>query len=402
MSIQKTEQEPDDPEQLPPARRRRSKRLLLPKDVDEQSKNLGVLAHRTSPSFDFFLFTIFSAAIISAGLLFNAPALIVLGAIVAPLMAPVVGISLGTVTGSVRFFLRSLISTLIAGGLVFLIGFLAGTSINIFPSLSFEQATYHTQLTWYGFLVLAFGSILTAATLVNSEKNAALPSVALAYQLIVPLTTAGIGFGGKINHLWPDGLVVFLIYLAWAALLGALTLAIKGLRPLTLFGYTLGGVFSLIGITLIIGLGGFGTAIESRIALPTLIPTITPSPTFTITPPPTNTQTFTPIPPTKTTTPTISPSKTPTPTNTPSPSPTPVYAIIDASNSGGEGARIRSESSFNAETLAILRNGTMIQILSDTPVEQEHASWVYVIAPDGTEGWMVQALLVVATPAPNW
>ena len=402
MSIPKTEQEPDDPEQLPPARRRRAKRLILPLDADEKAKNLEIMAHRTSPSFDFFLFSIFSAAIISFGLMFDAPPLILLGVLVTPLMAPIVGLSLGTVTGSVRFFFRSLISTIIAAVFVFSLGYLAGYATSIFPTLTFKQAAYHTQLTWYGFLVLAFGAILTSSGLVNSEKSAKLPSIALAYQLFVPLASAGIGLGAKITHLFPDGLVVFLIYLSWAILLGALTLAIRGFRPLTLFGYTLGGVFSLLGIVLIIGLGGFGAAVESRIALPTLAPTATSTYTPTIPPSPTPTKTSTPVPPTNTPTATLPPTQTPTPTYTPSPSPTPVYALIDASGSGGEGARIRSSTSFNAETLAILRNGTLVQILSETPVEQEHASWVYVLAPDGTEGWMVEALLVVATPAPNW
>jgi hypothetical protein len=27
---------------------------------------------------------------------------------------------------------------------------------------------------------------------------------------------------------------------------------------------------------------------------------------------------------------------------------------------------------------------------------------VLVIGPDGTQGWMLQSLLVTATPAPNW
>jgi len=402
MSILKTDLEPDDPDRLPPARRRRAKRLILPADADEKAANLEILAHRTSPTFDFFLFTIISAAIIAVGLMLDAPAMILLGALVTPLMAPVIGLSLGTVTGSVRFFFRSLVSTLIAAAIVFTIGYLAGYIASVFPQIDFNQAAYHTRFTWYGFLVLAFGSIVTSASLVNSERSAKLPSIALAYQLYVPLAAAGIGLGAKISHLWPDGLIVFMIYLAWSVLLGFLTLAIRGFRPLTLFGFTLGGVFSLLGILLLIGLGGFGAAYKNRIALPTLVPTATLSPTATVAPSPTITQTPTPAPPTGTPTHTPAPTFTPSPSLTPSPSPTPVYALIDASRSGGEGARIRASSSFSAKTLTILRNGTLVQILSETPVEQEHASWVYVISADGIKGWMVEALLIVATPKPGW
>jgi len=35
-------------------------------------------------------------------------------------------------------------------------------------------------------------------------------------------------------------------------------------------------------------------------------------------------------------------------------------------------------------------------------IEQNGVAWVRVIAPDGTNGWIFQELLVTATPAPNW
>jgi SH3-like domain-containing protein len=35
-------------------------------------------------------------------------------------------------------------------------------------------------------------------------------------------------------------------------------------------------------------------------------------------------------------------------------------------------------------------------------VEHEGSAWVKVRAPDGKEGWVLQALLATATPAPNW
>ena len=62
----------------------------------------------------------------------------------------------------------------------------------------------------------------------------ALPSVLLAYELYLPLAIAGLGLGSGVPHLWPDGLVIYAINLAWGALLGAVTLAILGFRPLTL------------------------------------------------------------------------------------------------------------------------------------------------------------------------
>ncbi|MEJ2597064.1 MAG: DUF389 domain-containing protein [Anaerolineales bacterium] len=391
MKLPHTEREPDNPENLPPARRRRAHRLLAPLDADERAAFLDDLAHRASPSFDFFLFSLLAGAVIGVGILLDAPALLVLGAILAPLMAPVVGIALGTVTGTARFFFRSLFGLLVAAILVFLVGALAGVSARPWMPLTLSQAHLHAQLNWPNFFVLAIGAIWTAASIVHEDHNPAIPSIALAYELYIPLVIAGFGLTSGVPHLFPDGLVIFVISLAWGALLGAVTLAIIGLRPLTLFGYTLGATLMLMGVIVVIGLSGASAVLGAQVALPTPIPT----PTNTITP--TATLTSTPVPPTATLTPTITPSPTDRPTITPSPSPTPILALVEASLGGG--ALIRSEP--NGKIIGSLINDTLMQILPDS-VENNGTIWVHVIAPDGTEGWMDQRVLVTATPAPDW
>ena len=118
MNLPRTEQIPDDPEQLPPARKRRVGRQLTPIPSSDHESTLDEVALRVSPSFDTFLFSLVAALIIAFGFLVDAPALLVLGVLFAPTMTPVIGVSLGTVTGSGRFFGRSLLSLLIISGLV--------------------------------------------------------------------------------------------------------------------------------------------------------------------------------------------------------------------------------------------------------------------------------------------
>lgn len=391
MDLQKTEQQPDDPEQLPPARRRRAKRLLAPLDADQRAAFLDEVAHRASPSFDFFLFSMVAGFVLGIGLLLDTPALLLLGSLLAPLMAPVVGIALGTVIGSVRFFLRSLVGLSIGGLLVFGAGFAVGLVTYIWFPPSLNQAHYYAQLSWSNFLVLALGACFTAAAMLDKKYNPALASVALAYELYIPLTIAGFGLSSGVPHLWPDGLVVFAIYLAWSALLGALSLAILGLRPLTLFGYTLGGVVTILVIILLIGLSGAGAALGGQVALPTPVPTATHTAT------PTATETSTPVPPTATFTPTLTTTSTTTPTDTPTPSPTPMYALVQTVD--GSGALLRAEPGGNA--IGSYVDGTLMQVLPGT-IELDGVIWVNVVAPDENRGWMVQALLATATPAPNW
>jgi uncharacterized membrane protein len=177
-----------------------------------------------------------------AGLLLDAQALLVLGAVLAPLMAPAVGVALGTVIGSPRYFLRSLLGLLIGALLAGIGGAAVGLLTLYWAPPQLAQAHLHAQLSWLNFLVLAVGSCYAAAAMLRGEQGenkATAPSVALAYALYLPVTVAGFGLTSGEPHLWPDGLVIFAVHLAWSALFGALTLAILGFRPLTLFGYTL-------------------------------------------------------------------------------------------------------------------------------------------------------------------
>jgi hypothetical protein len=391
MSLPTSVQHPDDPDKLPPARRRRARRLLAPLEADERTAFLDKVAHRASPSFDFFLFSLVSGVVLGIGLILDTPALLLLGALLAPMMAPVVGISLGTVIGSAKFFLRSLIGLLIGSLFVLGAGFVVGIATLYYSPASLNQAYFHAQLSWSNFLVLALGACFTAAGMLSDNRNPAVPSIALAYQLYIPLAVAGFGLSSGIPHLFPDGLVVFVIYLAWSTLLGAFTLAILGLRPLTLFGYTLGGAVTLLVILLLIGISGAGAVYGGQVALPTATPTAT----FTITP--TLTHTPTAVPPTDTPTPTLTSTPTTTPTTPPTPTPTPLFALVLTTS--GEGALLREQP--GGIVIGSYFDGTLLQVLPGS-VEIEGVVWVRVTTPDGKSGWMVQTLLVIATPAPNW
>ena len=393
MNLPQTKSTPDDPEKLPPARRRRASRLLAPLDADERTAFIDQTIRRALPSVDFYLFSIVAGLVIGMGLALDEPAVLVLGAALAPVMAPFVGISLATALGSMRHFLRSMLGVLIGAGLVLLtgwaVGFLAQSWLPLNPSLAHHQV----QLSWIGLAVLVVSAALTVAAVVQVGQDgqsflAPLTNAALAYMLYVPLTAAGFGLSSNVPDLWPDGLVVYAVYLSVGALVGALTLAIVGFRPLTLFGYSLGGVITLVVIILLIGLGGAGAAIGGQVGLPTPIPS--PTPTYTLTPTATSTQ----IPPTATSTATPTLTPTPLPTETPTPTATPMLAIVQAGEAGG--AFLRAEP--DGERIGLLANGTTVQVIS-APTEVGGKIWLQVIAPDNLRGWMLQELLSPVVPA---
>ena len=336
MSIPKSDQIPDDPEDLSPARRRRAERGIVPEDLVEIADEVESLANQTIPSFDFYLFSLLAAAIITASILADSPALIVLGVLAAPPLNPFFGISLGTATGSFKFFGQRFAGSMLASGFVFLVGILGGYGTFVIKTPGVQFLIYNARFSWTHIVLVISGTILSIITIKRQSQTPTLPSVALAYELFVPLAIAGFGFGSGQPHLWPDGLVVFGIHLAVMVITGTITFILLGIKPLRFIGYTLGSVVTILGIVGVIGLTSAGAVVGGNVAMPTLVPTATLSPTPA---PPTSTPTITPIPPSPTVTPTLpTPTNTPLPTGTPTetpkptdtPTPTPTYTPTPA------------------------------------------------------------------------
>ncbi len=406
MSIPKTDQFPDDPEDLTPARRRRADRGLVPEDLVGIADHIEDLAHKTIPSFDFFLFSLLAAAIITASILVDSPALLILGALAAPVMAPFIGISLGTATGSLKFFSQRLAGSLVASGFVFLVGVLGGYASLVLKTSQVQFLIYNARVSWTHLVLLIAGTALSVISLKKQGQTPILPSVAIAYELYVPLAIAGFGFGSGQPHLWPDGLVLYGIHLAVVAITGTVVFMLLGIKPLRFIGYTLGSLIAILSILGVIGLSSAGAVVGGKIAMPTLEPTAT----LTGTPaPPTSTATETPIPPTPTLTPTVPTATfTPLPTETSSatPKPTPFYAEIAVSEEFA-GAYIRSEPSLDSQILTSLVNGSVIEILDPSPsFDEQGRNWLNIrfVNEDGLEedGWIIENLLLISTPQPNW
>ncbi|MCJ7733763.1 MAG: DUF389 domain-containing protein [Anaerolineales bacterium] len=406
MSIPKTDQFPDDPEDLSPARRRRADRGLIPEDLIDIGDDIENLAHKTIPSFDFFLFSLLTAAIITASILADSPVLLVLGALTAPVMSPFLGISLGTATGSVKFFSQRLAGSLVAGGFVFLVGILGGYATFVLKTPPIQFLIYNARVSWTHLVLLIAGTIFSVVSLKKQGQTPVLPSVAIAYELYVPLAIAGFGFGSGQPHLWPDGLVLFGIHLAVLAITGAIVFMLLGIKPLRFIGYTLGSLIAILSIVGVIGLSSAGAVVGGKIAMPTQIPTATD----TATPePPTYTPTETPIPLTPTVSPTV-PTATATPlptaTSTETPQPTPFYAEIAVSKEFA-GAYIRKEPSLDSQILTSLVNGSVIEILNPSPsFDEQGRNWLNIrfVNEDGLEedGWIIENLLLISTPSPAW
>lgn len=406
MSLPKTDQFPDDPEDLSPSRRRRADRGLVPEDLVSIAGDIENLAHSTIPSFDFYLFSLLAAAIITASILADSPALLVLGALAAPPLTPFIGISLGTATGSLKFFGQRFAGSIVASGFVFLVGILGGYATFVLKTPGIQFLIYNARISWTHLVLLIAGTIYSIFSIKRQGQIPVIASVALAYELYVPLAIAGFGFGSGQPHLWPDGLVVFGIHLAVLAITGTIVFMLLGIKPLSFIGYSLGSVIAILAIVLVIGLSSAGAIVGGKIAMPTLEPTITQTPTPL---PPTSTPTLTPIPPTFTPSPTV-PTATSTPlptaTHTITPKPTPFYAEIAVSEEYA-GVFVRTDPSLESQILTSLVNGTVIEILNPSPsYDEQGRNWLNIrfMNEDGEEqdGWVIQNLLMISTPSPEW
>ncbi len=390
---------PEDENQLPPARRRRVRRALLPAGGDERVAFLEQLAHQVTPGFEFFLFTFLAGIILGIALSLDSPALYLLAALVAPFLGPALGLSLAVVVGSGRFFLKALVSLLIACLIIFGLSVLAGGIAKaVLPENELLLPFNFTVFSIPNFIVLAVGVGVANYMLVRSPRQKPLvASVAIAYELLLPLGVAGFSLSYGLPGSWVDGVMVFVVHLAWSALVGSIVLFLMGLKPANAFGYTLGSsiiLISLMAAVLIIGLMTAQPVVVSTLPTGTLTPSLTsPPPTLPLASP-----TLTPSPQPSTLTPTVTIQPTFTPTVTVTPQPTPVWARVYAPMS--DGAIVREEPGGKA--LTSLLNGSLVQVISE-PVRGEGSTvWVQVRTESGLVGWMVQALLATATPAPAW
>lgn len=386
-------------------RRRRARKLLIPKGKSERALYLGEIAKRLVPGVEFFLFSMIAGLVIAAAILLDSPAIYILGALLAPFMAPAVGLGFSAAIGSITFFLRSGGAMLIGSALVFASGALGGWVSRLFIEIPLTQARRFTAFTIPDFLLLTIGIVLAIYLTMRMPKQRSLvASVPLAYEIYIPVAVAGFGLTSRATGIFPEALIVAGVHIAWVILVGTLTLAILKLRPSSFFGYLL--TAAIIGAALygLVVSSALGSALQRQMA-PFITPTSEGGTSAVDWPsdvPPTEPiEIPTPEPIESTATPaatnTLSPTRTPTVTITPKP--TPVWAKVFSPTFSG--VMVRRSPGFEGEYLTSLDNESLIQVLPEVELV-DGAYWAHVLLEDGQEGWMVRSLLLTATPAPDW
>lgn len=386
-----------------PRRRRRSNRIIQRPEVSELGEKLESIARRASPTIDFFIFAFLSGCILAVGYILNAPAILLLGIIVAPLMAPWVGATLAASTGELRFLGQTLGALFTAIMMVFVLGALGGFSSRLFQPMDSTQALLHARLWWHDLLLLILGTTVLVVSFIQSEEKPVLASLMVVYELFLPVSAAGFGLGSGVEGLWPEAGLVFLIHLSLSLVISLMVFFYMGFRPVETSGYIITTATVIVSFIFVAGFFGLGTLLNARgeQAEPTPTLTLTPTQTFLPSPslPPTKLATITPLPPTDPAT--ITPIATETSTPGPSPTflPTPIYGRVEA-GVNGDGATIRTEPGGTAITT--VQNGYLVEFLPVDPVVLQGETWVNVLIRTPSrdiEGWVLLRLILTATPS---
>lgn len=397
-------------------RRRAQRRAYFPSDEAGRNALFEHLARRAFPSYELFVFSLVAGVILGVGYFFNAQALLIFGILVAPLLTSWIAMSLSIIAGSGRLFVQTLTALFVSSLLIFGSGLLAGYASRILPdeSRTFTEAFVHSRLWWPDLFALTISAIILTISFVRSEERPYLPSALLAYELLLPLCAAGFGMGSGVSEIWPQGALVFLVHFAWATFFGIITLFLLRFYPISLGGAT----FTGLAIIAILATGTFLTGfdqwikIQAGLATPKPAPvtqtiiTLSPLSPITFSPEadqstaligvPTQTATRTPTPTPRAT---LTLTKTSTPTVTAEP--TPIIGLIRASEGGGAFIRERP----GGKVLVTLPNGSTVTIVPNDLQEINGIIWVHVLALVNDvriDGWMIQSVLVTATPVAEW
>ena len=367
-------------------RRRRPNPWITRPEASELGERLESMAGRAAPTFDFFLFSLLAGVILGIGYLFDAPAVLLFGVLVASILTPWVGVALAVAIGEIRFLGQTLGGFLTALFMVIITGVLAGLASRIFPSMPTTQALLHAQLSLFDLLLLAAGTLALTITFVQSEEKPLIANLMVVYEIYLPASALGFGLGSGAGDLWPQALLVLFIHLTISLALALVVFYYMGFRPVESYGYLLIGLVVLVGLAAILAsfLVGGNLPASQTTATPQITPTHTApavQPTLTL-PEPSPTQ------------PILTPTRTLT--SGPTPIPTPVYGRVR-----NDGAYIRDEPGGAAITT--LQSGYLVEILPDTPLVLEGTTWVRIRVTTTTRdvvGWVLLDLIVTATPLP--
>jgi len=182
-----------------------------------------------TPTREYYILTVLSTVIATAGLIMGSTAVVIGAMIVAPLMTPILALSLGVVWGDLRLMRNSLVSIMYGSSLAVLISaFMAF----LLPEVAYtDEILARARPGLYDIVVGVASGLVGAYGFANRKVSSSLVGIAIAVALLPPLCTVGIGLGFLDMQVAVGALALFIINLASISLAGSVVFWILQIHP---------------------------------------------------------------------------------------------------------------------------------------------------------------------------
>ena len=202
------------------------------RDREKEKQDLNVyqvLSDGARPSIEYYVLTVLSCIIATAGLITGSTAVIIGAMIVAPLMTPILAFSLAVVWGDLALVRGSLFS--LARGVVLAVGISALISVLVPIAAPSAEIISRTHPTLYDIIVALVAGVLGAYGYANRKINSAVVGIAIAVALMPPLCTVGIELGKGAYSSAAGASLLFAINLVSISLAGSVVFLVMKIHP---------------------------------------------------------------------------------------------------------------------------------------------------------------------------
>lgn len=179
--------------EIPEEKIKEIKKYISPFQIDKkrQEKVYDEIKENAKGDFDFFVLTIFSAIIITLGLIVNSSAVVIGGMLLAPLVWPVLALSLAIIKGRSRLLQSSVATLFRSTVLILLISFVLGF---ISPEYALKGSEFisRTSPTIFELFIALAAGFVGAFVITYPKIGAAIAGVVVAAALVPPIAVMGL------------------------------------------------------------------------------------------------------------------------------------------------------------------------------------------------------------------
>jgi len=200
------------------------------REKEKQDLNVyQVLSEGARPSIEYYILTVLSCLIATAGLIMGSTAVIIGAMIVAPLMTPILAFSLAIIWGDLALARDALFS--LARGVILAVGISALIAALVPIPTPSPEIVSRTRPSLFDVIVALVAGVVGAYGHANRKISATIVGIAIAVALMPPLCTVGIEIG-KADFTGAAGAsVLFAINLVAISLSGSIVFLAMRIHP---------------------------------------------------------------------------------------------------------------------------------------------------------------------------